>query len=188
MLQLTIKKAMDGAYNTFGHYIYLYRDGETVFYVGRSQNPFGRLNQHLALEGPGYGSSLGDIILDNLPESWEWAFELYTLAECLPFIEQHNQWLAPYYRSLLTSGQAYIEQLTSNRTPLEAKIMTDQEWLEICREQFSNHLYERLGDKAEKAMIEHYNPCLNTLGRTRSNPLPDRYRKHKEANAGVKLD
>jgi hypothetical protein len=188
MLQFTIKQAMDGAYNTSGYYIYLYRDGETVFYVGRSQSPLDRLMQHLALDDRGYGSSLGDIILDNLPESWEWTIELYTLAECLPFIEQHKSGFLPYYHRLLTSEQAYIEQLTENRTPLETKIITDQDWLEICRHQFQNYLYERLGDNAEKAMIEHYNPCLNILGRTQSNPLTDRYRKRKRANAGVKLD
>lgn len=70
--------------------VYVVRDGETVFYVGKSRNnPVERLWQHLALIGPNHGpSELGQLIKDNAPDSHAWQVELRTVADCEPFIRQ----------------------------------------------------------------------------------------------------
>lgn len=69
MLTFTIREALEGTYNTTDHYLYLYRDGEVIFYVGRSISPFDRMMQHLGLEGN--SDRLGDVIQNNLPERYE---------------------------------------------------------------------------------------------------------------------
>jgi hypothetical protein len=186
MIQTNINTALagnvgDAAY----HVIYLYRDGDTVLYVGRSADPLQRLTEHLGLTG--IASRLGDTITDNMPASLEWTLELYTLADCLPLVEQYRPGLALFYRELLNGEKSYIEQLTSRRTPLEARITPDHLWEADCRKMFHQRNYDRLAHDAEGSMIEHYNPCLNTMGRTRPNPLPARYQKCKTANTGVKL-
>jgi hypothetical protein len=60
--------------------IYLVRDRDVVFYVGRSTNCYRRLLEHCCL---GYGwqagslSPLGQLAADNAPDSYEWTVELH---------------------------------------------------------------------------------------------------------------
>jgi hypothetical protein len=69
-----------------GHTIYLVRDGETVFYIGQSRrDTVTRFHEHL--HGP---SRLGELILANMPAADAWMIELYTLADCRPFVQQKS--------------------------------------------------------------------------------------------------
>jgi hypothetical protein len=51
MLTITIKEALECPPEIWdraeGHYLYVYRDGEVIFYVGRSESPLDRLDEHL---------------------------------------------------------------------------------------------------------------------------------------------
>lgn len=61
--------------------IYVVRDGDEVFYVGKSDDDcFARLRTHLGYEFRGQRSfsTLGNLITRNLPGSRQWAVELYT--------------------------------------------------------------------------------------------------------------
>jgi hypothetical protein len=61
--------------------IYVVRDGDSVFYVGKSDDDcFSRLRTHLGhdFRGQRSVSMLGEVIVRNLPESRHWTVELYT--------------------------------------------------------------------------------------------------------------
>jgi predicted GIY-YIG superfamily endonuclease len=67
------------------HFIYVYTDGEYTFYVGRSQDPYTRLRQHIGIEGRSrLADSIGQFILDFRPESLAWLMQIYTLHELDP--------------------------------------------------------------------------------------------------------
>lgn len=71
--------------------IYVVRDGEEVFYVGKSDDDcFARLRTHLGHEfrGRRSKSELGEFILRNLPESRGWCVDLYTNEETKPLIDK----------------------------------------------------------------------------------------------------
>jgi hypothetical protein len=62
--------------------IYVVRDGDEIFYVGRSEDDcFTRLRTHLGHKFRGHQSlsTLGGFIMRNLPESRHWTVELYTM-------------------------------------------------------------------------------------------------------------
>lgn len=89
MIQITVSEAVHGNHDITGHYLYVVKDGETVFYVDLSNHPTSRLCEHLGMDGPHMTDRLGQIILDNQPGSSQWQFEMYTLAECLPMVTEH---------------------------------------------------------------------------------------------------
>jgi hypothetical protein len=67
--------------------LYLIHDGETVFYVGQSQNPYNRFLAHMGLAGRNAPSEVGTFIRENAPASGDWTFEQYTLEDCSQVIE-----------------------------------------------------------------------------------------------------
>lgn len=91
MLEITLKKALDGDVETYDHYLYLCRDGETIFYIGRSTAPLERLREHLGRgDFSDVPSPLGKLILDHLPLSLTWTFQLLTTADCEALVRQHR--------------------------------------------------------------------------------------------------
>ena len=153
MLTMTIEQATGrDAPDTEDHYLYLIRDGETVFYVGQSIDPITRLSDHLgtALKFPGTGSdSLGWMIGDNLPDSLGWIFELYTLADALTFIKEH----------------ATERRLASYQRMVQRLLAEEGDWGDL----------KETKDMAEDAMIEHFRPCLNVARVHFESPIPMRY-------------
>jgi hypothetical protein len=104
------------------------------------------------------GDSIGNTIKDNLPLSLHWVMEMYTLEECTPMVQTYLPSNYPYYCSMLQRSHPMID------------------------------LSKDLADIAELAMIEHYTPCLNIMGKRKSSPLPLCYvNASKIANEGVKL-
>lgn len=93
MIQTTIGDLLDGVeLETRGHRIYLVRDNDVVFYVGKSDvGVLGRLSDHLGRGDwrPGSPSILGELILDNLPESRAWQVELFTVLDCEDAIQRY---------------------------------------------------------------------------------------------------
>lgn len=94
MYRTTIKGAFSNerisqeeAEGLLGSEIYVVRDGDVIFYVGKSSNPFSRLHQHMGYERK-LPSDLGTLIRNNSPESDEWTLECYRLKDCMPFIKQ----------------------------------------------------------------------------------------------------
>ena len=98
MLQLTIREALEGAIDTSDHDLYLYRDDETVLYIGRSTSPLERLREHL-----GMGlynrriSALGTLILAQKPGSFSWVMELRTVSECEALIHRYRPEVFGWY-------------------------------------------------------------------------------------------
>jgi hypothetical protein len=71
------------------HSLYLIRDGDVVFYVGKSENVIDRLLGHLGLGNWGWAGgsdSLVRLIEANLPQSLNWQIELLTVEDCKPYI------------------------------------------------------------------------------------------------------
>jgi hypothetical protein len=87
------------ALDTTDHYIYMVWHGDTVFYIGQSQDPAARLRSHLGnvVQGKrGSTTALGNLILDSLPESRNWQITLLTILECGYWIRAcfptHTEW------------------------------------------------------------------------------------------------
>jgi len=84
MQRMTIKEALeveDASGCVVYPSLYLFRDGDVVFYVGQSIHPFERLQEHLGqgdpwLEAP---DRLGQLILNNHPASLAWMMEVTAL-------------------------------------------------------------------------------------------------------------
>ena len=115
MLQLTIQEALAGMLETTDHALYLYRDGDTVFYIGRSTSPLERLWEHL-----GQGaytrriSPLGALILRHAPHSLLWQMELRTVAECEELVRQYrpeyHEWYLQQMKKHLTYEAAEVAE------------------------------------------------------------------------------
>lgn len=71
--------------------LYLVRDVEFIIYVGQTTMGVARRLQ-LHLEGGGWPpepSNLGQLILDNVPDSHAWTVNVWELHECDPLVSQH---------------------------------------------------------------------------------------------------
>lgn len=65
-------------------YIYLVREGKTVFYIGKTQDHIvTRLRQHCGLEWNGDDSELGKLVNDSLPDSLRWTVEFISFRDCM---------------------------------------------------------------------------------------------------------
>jgi hypothetical protein len=62
-------------------WLYVVRAEGTVLYVGRAVDPTVRLRNHLNPRWPRV-SPLGEVILANAPESYDWTVELLTADDC----------------------------------------------------------------------------------------------------------
>lgn len=68
--------------------VYVVRDDDTVFYVGKTiRGAAYRLYQHL--DGAPYGSSLGQLVYYNDPASRSWFVDVYDPQECGDLIKQY---------------------------------------------------------------------------------------------------
>lgn len=98
MQHLTIQQALEqeDAANEWQPKIYIYHDGEVYFYIGISEQPYMRLQQHL---GKGvytpYPSAVGELIIHNKPHSLQWFMDVYTLQEIAPDID--SELLSPVF-------------------------------------------------------------------------------------------
>lgn len=83
--------------------VYVIRDGEVNFYVGQSQDPYWRLWEHLGRGDRGILSlsPVGELIRRHLPTSWSWSMDLYTLEDCLPFVQQYKAGEFAWYKQYL---------------------------------------------------------------------------------------
>jgi len=87
--------------------IYVVRDGDVVFYVGKSDDDcFARLRSHLGFEFRGHRSlsALGGLITRNLPESRMWCVNLYTNEETKKIVPKR------FYEDLVRWPTKYAEE------------------------------------------------------------------------------
>jgi len=92
MITSTIGDLLDGNLDLVdieGHHVYMVRDGEVVFYVGKSKDPVERLLGHCGRGGWVFGgkSALGYLIEANSPEARQWQVELLTITDCEPYVK-----------------------------------------------------------------------------------------------------
>lgn len=66
--------------------LYIFRDDETVFYVGQAENTQKRFLAHLGVDGRHEESKVGEFLRENAPDSGAWFFEQYTLEDCFPLV------------------------------------------------------------------------------------------------------
>jgi len=86
MIKTTIGEVINQVIDTSEHHLYVYRDGDTVFYVGQSGSPADRLMEHLGKDRPWVPDRVGTVILENMPQSNQWQIEMYTLRDCIEFM------------------------------------------------------------------------------------------------------
>jgi hypothetical protein len=107
MLRLTIEDALKGTNDTTDHYLYLYRAGEMVLYIGRSTSPLERLLEHLGRGAYTRRTSpLGALILDHLPLSLTWLIELRTVAECEELVRHYRPECYEWYHEQINKHLA----------------------------------------------------------------------------------
>jgi len=89
MIRTTIKDAWLRKIDATAHPLYLFRDEDTVFYVGHSSSPLERLRHHLsAFVTDGGSGKLGKLLREHLPESLEWTMELFMVDDCDSLVKQ----------------------------------------------------------------------------------------------------
>jgi len=93
MVTVTVGDIVDGqAQDHVEERIYIARDGEVIFYVGKSD----RTIEERILEHCGVGrfatlDALGLLITDNLPDSAHWQVDMMTIEDCKPFAEESDR-------------------------------------------------------------------------------------------------
>jgi hypothetical protein len=112
MITQSIKEAILADRHTIPGYVYVVRDGSTVFYVGMSKDPEFRLCQHLGIADAWntftysrqkfllemekdasllpsfYGmSQVGVCVIDNAPSSLAWSFDIYETQDAIDVIK-----------------------------------------------------------------------------------------------------
>jgi len=106
MLEVTVKQALEGEADTKDHYLYLCRDGTTVFYVGRSTAPLERLYEHLGRgDFTNRPSPLGKLILNHMPHSLAWIMQFMTIADCESLVQQYRP---EYYEWYIQQTNRYL--------------------------------------------------------------------------------
>ncbi len=105
------------------HYLYLYRDGDTIFYVGRSVQPLERLLQHLGRALPYAPDAVGLVIQENMPESLRWTIDLYTLSDCQEAVKA-------YQPESVTAFGRYLAQGAMRK---EAMMIAEEALIWQCR-------------------------------------------------------
>jgi len=141
MLKITVREAFEGTIDTTNHYLYLYRDGETIFYIGRSTCPLERLQEHVGMGAYNrHTSRLGALILAHLPQSLLWQIELRTVAECDVLVYRYR----PEYYAW------YLQQISKNIV---------REATEVAEEVLIEHYRPCLnvmGNRQRQALPERY--------------------------------
>jgi hypothetical protein len=75
--------------------IYVIRDGDVIFYIGKSIDIPARLGEHLGIygrRGASYPDRIGYLILDNMPESKRWQVDLMTVAAVAEKLDPAGRW------------------------------------------------------------------------------------------------
>src|SRR6266516_474196 len=115
MITQTIREAIMVDDEPAQGYVYVARNGEDVLYIGLSQRPILRLQQHLGVAGAwrkadnsgavvelltGWGTQyirerpplmadqLGECIFSNAPGSLDWTFDIYELDDAIAVLER----------------------------------------------------------------------------------------------------
>lgn len=109
MIQTTVQKALDHEVEGYkvngllvGYTLYLVRDGETVFYIGKSMEPLHRLQYHLGRTWNEVYSALGECIVANAPASYEWTVELWKPEECVEFVRERYLFISSQMADMVT--------------------------------------------------------------------------------------
>jgi len=126
MQKLTMQKFINGDYTEKGESLYMVRDGETLLYIGISKANIA--NRWLGYRGHVYRnhngeltgtSTIGQVVADNMPESLTWTMELWTVNDCIAYLDDKT----PKSRELESLERSLIQELTPlfntvhNRTP-----------------------------------------------------------------------
>ncbi len=92
MKTILVIDIMDGNLPESGwgqYHIYVFRDGEFPLYVGKAEdNIIDRLEAHLGLTYRSMGT-VRKLVDDNLPDSLTWSIDLYSIEECIVFVQRH---------------------------------------------------------------------------------------------------
>lgn len=135
-----------------GHTIYLVRDGEVVLYIGKSYDPLNRLKEHIGKTSRSNSpSSLGELILDNRPESLNWTMELHTFLDCSEYVASYSSF---YYEG----GYQHIVAMAKDNVL-------------YAYNDFAIMI-------AERSMIDYFHPCLNVADNSQPIDLPEKYKNH----------
>ena len=160
MIEITFKDFYEYKYREDGfHELYVMKNGlEEILYVGISnQNIWNRWfgwNGHI-MDGPRYmvgESSVGQKIVDHLPDSCNWKIQLWTFKDCVSFcadeLNPHGRytikWLEPFMIQKLHPSL----NLTYNLNP--GKDTMPKSKKEIEREKLLDKAYDEIFNKKDR--------------------------------------
>jgi hypothetical protein len=119
MISLSLGEVLNGWNGNPGDSrIYMVRDGNLVFYVGKLKRSIvDHILDHCGLADSGRSPDrLGQLILENAPSSNGWQVDLLTLEDCEPIIRE----VTPMYKRV-DSAQALFCLITYYRPCLNEK-------------------------------------------------------------------
>lgn len=94
MITTTLRELLSGDYvEPDGATVYVIRDGDVIFYVGRTTDAIGtRLWRHLVVPiakraASWVNSQLGRLVHANAPESGDWQVDLMSRRDCWPYVK-----------------------------------------------------------------------------------------------------
>lgn len=93
MLEVSIDDIINGDWaeldpDDLPYCIYVVRENETVFYVGKSERSLNRLEEHFSPSSRrSSGGAIGKFYRQHIEESHRWKIRLYTLEDCQPYIQ-----------------------------------------------------------------------------------------------------
>lgn len=152
MITATITDLLEGDLGELDarpHFLYVVKDGETVFYVGMSQHVTDRLLGHFGMNAFYLGgeSNLAKLVEANAPDSLVWQIELKTVPECLPEAKDR-----------------------------EGAFINDQEWQVTIPYLTSNDLFDKnIVERVEKYLIGELRPVVNIQWNNNPTRLPEKY-------------
>lgn len=166
MIQTTVGDLLDGTLNdlnTGDHHLYVVRDGDVIFYVGRSHDVVERLLAHMGKGWWGWQgtSSLGELVGYNQPESLAWQIELLTPGDC---------GIDPLMGKGVTK-----DEWDNGPFPEFARLFPWDESMEQGRPWYNDAQIHQ----AERSLIAHSHPCLNSTYNNAPGELPERYKRAK---------
>lgn len=130
------------------HFLYRIYDAEITLYVGRSSDPYHRLHEHLGIDGRFHKTSaIGELMIDNSPDSLTWMVDFYTLADCKNYLSKDTFYLDRQY---------YMRVLRQERTEYPPY---EKEAIEL----------------AEFSLMQRFRPYLNKSNVLEPRELPDCY-------------
>ena len=140
MITQTIKELLQAKKLPMGYYLYMFRDGDTIFYIGQSTDPLKRFKRHVQ-----DNTTIAAVINANLPDSLQWEYVLILLDECSPMVEKHQNVFYSFFTERLEQMKPYGNLHDVGLVDIAERALIDfyQPYLNIMEVSYTNNLPDK---------------------------------------------